>query len=718
MLQIIQYQKTGEITVEELPAPQLRSGGVIVRNAFSLISAGTERMSVETAQASVIGKARSRPDLVHQVVENCKREGLVATWRKVQNRLDNYKDLGYSSAGIVVESACETFAAGDRVACGGVGYAAHAELVFVPRNLVAHVPDNVGLDEAAFTTVGSIAMQAVRQADVRIGERVVVIGMGLVGVLTVQLLKASGCAVFGVDVSTSNIEWGRQSGCDEVGWSSDAALPAIEGFTKGYGADAVLITAATTLNDPLALAVECVRKKGRIVVVGKVGMDVPHSAAYAKELDIRMSCSYGPGRYDADYEVHGNDYPHSYVRWTENRNMCAVLDLISVKRLNVNSLVTHRFPIEESLGAYSVITGKTKDPHLGVLISYSNSGAVKAEPRLTLTLKNAVPNGGCAIGVIGAGNHIQSYLLPALQKLTTTMETVVTSKPVNAKSVARKFKFHNCTTDASEICNDSKIDLVVIGSRHDSHARYVVEALRAGKHVFVEKPLAVIPGELDEIIGAYNDASRNGRSALLMVGYNRRFSAPVQALRDFFRDVDEPLAVTYRVNAGFLPKENWYQDAAQGGRLIGEIGHFLDTLQFITWSAPVSVYATAPTDESQRYCNDNTQISVTFANGSVGQINYLANGSAAMPKEYVEAYGGGKCAIMDSFKRLTLFNRRGRRSKSYRGDKGHAAEMKAIVDAVRAGIAPIGMESLIATSRASFAILDSLRDRKTVAVLS
>lgn len=717
MLQIIQYQKTGDISVEELPAPQLRTGGVLVRNVFSLISAGTERKSVETAQASVIGKARSRPDLVRQVIENYKRDGLVSTWQKVQNRLDNYKDLGYSSAGIVVESACDNFSVGDRVACGGVGFAAHAELIFVPQNLVVRVPDEVGLDEAAFTTVGSIAMQGVRQADVRIGERVVVIGLGLVGLLTVQLLKASGCTVFGLDIAPLNLEWGRQAGCDGVGRSDDSVLPSIERFTKSYGADAVVITAATKSNDPMALSIQCVRKKGRVVVVGVVGMEIPHSAAYAKELDIRMSCSYGPGRYDADYEVHGHDYPQSYVRWTENRNMGALLELIAAKKLVVGSLVTHRFPIGEALEAYSVITGKISEPYLGVLISYPQNEDLKVERRLALNLGDAGPSHECSVGVIGAGNHTQSYLLPPLKKLATTLETVVTSKPVNAKSVARKFGFRNCATEASEICNDAKINLVLIGSRHDSHACYVVDALRAGKHVFVEKPLAVTPAELEGIIDIYNDRVRRGQNVLLMVGYNRRFSAPVQALREFFLNVGEPLAITYRVNAGFLPKGSWYQDAAQGGRVIGEIGHFLDVLQFLTGSTPISVFTTAPTDLDRRYSNDNMQISVTFANSSVGQINYLANGSAAMPKEHVEVFGGGKCGIMEAFKRLTLFNGRGSSAKSYSGDKGHAAEMKATVDAVRSGIAPISVESLIATSRASFAILQSLRDREPVAIL-
>ena len=361
MLQIIQYQKTGEITVDDLPAPKLRPGHVLVRNVFSLISAGTERTSVETAQASMVQKARMRPDLVRQVLDNFRREGLVATYNKVRDRLDNYKDLGYSSAGVVVESAVDDIKVGDRVACAGVGYASHAEIVSVPRNLVAKIPDEVGLDEAAFTTVAAIAMQGVRQADVRVGEQVAVIGLGLIGLITVQLLKASGCRVLGMDVSPRNFDLALTLGCDRCVISGDDAVLEAQSFTRGYGADAVVITAATTSNQPVELAIQCARKRGTVVAVGAVGMNIPRSPFYEKEISFRMSCSYGPGRYDSDYEENGQDYPLGYVRWTENRNMEAVLDMMAQRKLNVAPLITHRIPVEQGLRAYDIITGKIEE---------------------------------------------------------------------------------------------------------------------------------------------------------------------------------------------------------------------------------------------------------------------------------------------------------------------------------------------------------------------
>lgn len=712
MLQVIQYQKTGDITVEELPVPQLKDGGVVIRNAYSLISAGTERSSVETAQATLLGKARSRPDLVRQVIDNYKRQGLLATYEKVKNRLDNYKDLGYSSAGVVVQSACEDLAVGDRVACGGVGYAAHAEFIFVPRNLVVRVPDEVTLSEASFTTVGAIALQGVRQGDVHLGERVVVVGLGLVGLLTVQILKANGCEVLGLDISARNFRIARELGCDQVALSRREALPAIDMFTGGHGADAVIITAATTSSAPVELAAQCARKKARVVVVGAVGMDVPRSPAHDKELEFRMSCSYGPGRYDPEYELYGHDYPPAYVRWTENRNMQAVLSLIAQKKLVLQSLVTHTFEIGDALKAYAVILGNTSEPFVGVLIAYPRKDNI--EPIKTLDLRGSRPrkDGACKVGVIGPGNHTQSYLLPHLQEAGAQLEVVAASKPINAKSAGKKFNFGSCTTESAHVLGDTNINLVVIGTRHDTHARFVIEALRAGKHVFVEKPLATTPEELEEILTTYNKVA----GSMLMVGYNRRFSPPIRALQEFFATTLEPLAITYRVNAGFIPKSNWYQDPAQGGRVVGEIGHFVDTLQFLA-SAPItSVYATAPEDPGNRYCHDNMLISFTFRNGSVGQIQYLANGSSAMPKEYIEVFGGGKSAVMNNFKQMTLFDERRSRSKRFDGGKGHREEMRAVVEAVRSGQEPISVESLITSSRASFAILASLKSRSIVSL--
>lgn len=719
MLQIIQYQKTGEISVDEMPAPKLRPGSVLVSNVFSLISAGTERTSVETAQASMLQKARSRPDLVRQVLDNYNREGLMATYKKVRERLDNFKELGYSSAGVVIESAVDEIKVGDRVACAGVGYASHAGIVSVPRNLVAKVPDEVGFDEAAFTTVCAIAMQGVRQADVRVGEQVAVIGLGLIGLLTVQLLKASGCRVIGMDVAPRNFDLALTLGCDRCVISNHEAVLEVESFTRGYGADAVVITAATTSNEPVELAIQCARKRGTVVVVGAVGMNIPRSPFYEKEINFRISCSYGPGRYDPDYEERGQDYPLGFVRWTENRNMESALDMMAQRKLNVGALITHKIPVEDSLRAYDIITGKVKESYLGILIQYADRDDITAGPRrIDLRTSQGKSAGGRAVlGFIGAGNFTQSVLLPPLMKLAPRMRGLATSKPVNAKTIGEKYKFEFCATDAAQIIQDKDINLVFVTSRHDSHARYVTEALRAGKSVFVEKPPALNHEELDAILGAYAEAEQAGRAPLLMVGYNRRFSEPVLAIQKLFAGRTEPLAMHYRVNAGFTPSTHWMQHPDQGGRFIGEGGHFIDVMQFLCGALPTSVHAIAPSDSAQRYNNDNVLVSITFADGSVGTLHYLANGANAVEKEYLEVFGNSKTARMSNFKKLECADGRKKSSKSFSGDKGHAAEMKALLDGFESGKgSPIPIDSLAATSRATFAAMASIRMNGVVRV--
>ena len=684
MLQVIQYQKTGDITVDELPAPKLRPGCVLARNVFSLISAGTERTSVETAQASMVQKARLRPDLLRQVLDNVNREGLLATYKKVQDRLDNYKDLGYSSAGVVIESAVDDFKVGDRVACGGVGYAAHAEIVSVPRNLVVKVPDEVGFDQAAFTTVCSIAMQGVRQADVRVGEQVVVIGLGLIGLLTVQLLKASGCRVLGMDVSPRNFDLALKLGCDRCTLSNDDSILGVQTFTRGYGADAVLITAATKSDEPVQLAIQLARKRGTVVAVGTVGMNIPRNPFYEKEVEFRVSCSYGPGRYDAEYEDRGHDYPLGFVRWTENRNMEAVLDMMALRKLDVQPLITHRVPVQDSLRAYDIITGKIQEPYLGVLIQYSDpSTEMTLARRMELRpAGNKATGHRAALGFIGAGNFAQSMLLPPLIKMNARLRGVATSKPVNAKNTAKKYHFEFCATDASEVLHDKDVNLVFVTSRHDSHARYVAEALRAGKSVFVEKPLALNNDELATVLDAYAQTERAGNAPLLMVGYNRRFSEPIRAIQKQFAKRTEPLAMHYRVNAGFLPSTNWMQSPEQGGRFIGEGGHFVDVMQFLCGALPVSVYAVAPSDAARRYHHENLLVSITFADGSAGTIHYLANGANAVEKEYLEVFGESKTARLWNFKKLECAVGRKKTTQSFSGDKGHAAEMKAFAGSI------------------------------------
>jgi predicted dehydrogenase/threonine dehydrogenase-like Zn-dependent dehydrogenase len=719
LLQVIQYQKTGEITVDDLPAPKLRPGCVLIRNVFSLISAGTERTSVETAQASMVQKARLRPDLVRQVLDNVNREGLLATYKKVQDRLDNYKDLGYSSAGVVVESAVDDFKVGDRVACGGVGYAAHAEIVSVPRHLVVKISDEVGFDEAAFTTVCAIAMQGVRQADVRVGEQVVVVGLGLIGLLTVQLLKASGCRVIGMDVSPRNFDLAVKLGCDRCTICNDDAILEVQAFTRGYGADAVLITAATKSDEPVQLAMQFARKRGTVVVVGTVGINIPRYPFYEKEVEFRVSCSYGPGRYDSDYEERGHDYPIGFVRWTENRNMEAVLDMMALRKLDVQPLITHRIPVQDSLRAYEIITGKVEEPYLGVLIQYSDPTAeIALSRRLELHPADGKRESKRAVlGFIGAGNFAQSMLLPPLIKMNARLRGLATSKPVNAKNTAKKYNFEFCATDTSEILRDKEVSLVFITSRHDSHARYVAEAFRAGKSVFVEKPLALNNDELATVLDAYGEAERAGNAPLLMVGYNRRFSEPIRAIQTQFAKRTEPLAMHYRVNAGFLPATNWMQHPEQGGRFIGEAGHFIDVMQFLCGALPVSVYAVAPTDPARRYNNENLLVSITFADGSVGTIHYLASGANAVEKEYLEVFAESKAARMWNFKKLECAVGRKKTTQSFSGDKGHSAEMKVLLEAFESGAgSPVNLDSLVGTSRVTFAAMESLRTESVVRI--
>lgn len=704
MLQVTQYQKTGEMLIEDLPSPVVRQGGVLVRNHFSLVSAGTERSSIETAQASLIGKAKKRPDLVKQVRDNVKREGLRATWEKVRTRLDNYAQLGYSSAGVVLESAVAEFKPGDRVACAGAGYASHAEIVFVPKNLIAKIPDAVDYDQAAFATLGAIAMQGVRQADVRVGENVAVVGLGLLGLISVQILKAAGCRVIGLDVSDANFDLAQSLGCDECAFSSPASLPKVASFTRGYGTDAVIITAATTSNEPVELAIDMARKRSTVVIVGAVRMDIPRNPFYQKELNLRISCSYGPGRYDGDYEERGRDYPIGFVRWTENRNMQAVLDLIAAGQLDVKALTSHVFPIKQALDAYTIITGKNKQRYLGILISYPNSGArtVKVATRAAAT---AVDNP--KVGFIGAGNFAQSYLLPALQKESVVFKGVLTANPVKAKSAAHKFGFEFCTGDADEVMRGA--DALFIASRHDSHARYVMQGLRAGKSIFVEKPLAVTLAELDDIKKAYLAA--NGPT--LMVGFNRRFSAPFQDIKSFMSDVSEPLMIVYRVNAGFIAKDHWTQAPGQGGRIIGEACHFIDCMSFLTDALPASVYAESiSSDNSQTTDEDNVSIIVKFRDGSVGTLIYLANGDKGVGKEYCQVSAGGRTAIMDNFTSVSLFHNGKRQRMKYNGGKGHRREIAAFMQAIRGRKDDtISFESLYATTLTTIKALDSLQNK-------
>ncbi len=718
MLQIIQYQKTGEMSVANLTPPAVDPGYVVVRNIFSAVSAGTERTSVSTAQASMLGKARSRPDLVRQVVANARREGFVATYKKVQNRLDNYKELGYSSAGIVAHSGAEEFKVGDRVACAAYGH--HSELVLVPKNLAARIPDSVDFDEASMTTIGAIALQGVRQADVRLGETVAVIGLGLIGLVTVQLLKANGCRVIGLDVNKANFELAKDFGCDLCLVSNGDSLRAVRAFTNGFGTDAVVITAGTKSNAPVELSLEYARKKSRVVIGGSVGMDIPRSPLYEKELDIRISTSYGPGRYDPVYEQKGTDYPVGYVRCTEKRNMEAVLDLLAQRKLDFKSLVTHKIPISEGTKAYDIITGKTRKRYLGVLIEYPESAGNK-EPLSLPSIRNEASRdteSKAVIGFIGAGNFAQSYLIPFLRKSNVRLKRVATRTPVNAMAVARKFRFEYHTTSADEVMRDSELNTVFIATHHRNHADLVVAALKHRKNVFVEKPLAISKQGLTSVLAAYKESSIAGNPPLLMVGFNRRFSEAFKSMKSFFDGRVEPMTIHCRVNAGSIPKNHWLADESEGGRIIGEACHFIDVMQFLTGAEPTSVYA-EPIDASDGLgVNKSVSVVTRFSDGSLGTLQYLANGASSVPKEYCEVYCQGKTAIMDDFKDLLLYQ--DNKTKGLRLDrkKGHREEVVAFLNCIESGgKPPISFESMYLTTMATLKIEESIIKKCPVSLL-
>lgn len=705
MKQLIQNFKTGEMYVDEIPAPGITPGMVLVENEFSLISAGTERGTVKVAQASLFGKARERPDLVNQVMQNIRKEGITATISKVRTKLDSLKALGYSTSGRVILSMDKTgmFKPGDRVACGGQDYASHAAVVNVPQNLIVKIPDNVSFEEAAFTTLGSIAIQGVRQANPAIGEKICVIGLGLLGQITCQLLKANGCSVLGIDLSENLVELAKNSaGVQAFSRVDGNLIAACSNFTNGYGFDSVIITAAAASNDPVELSSQIARKKGKIVIVGAVKMDLKRDPYfYRKELQLRMSCSYGPGRYDPDYEENGNDYPYAYVRWTEQRNMMSFLDLLSMKAINVKPLITHTFDINDAGKAYDIILGKTNEFHTGILLKYSDhSGNSK-----TIFEIKKDPVRQINVGFIGAGSFAQSYLIPGVKSAGGSLDGVVTTRGITSKNVADKFKFNFCSTNPDDILNNSSINTVFIATPHSSHASLVIKALEAGKNVFVEKPLAIDKNQLDAIISA-----RSRYHQPLMVGFNRRFAPVSIRIKNEFRNASEPLMVNIRVNAGFIPKEHWVQNPEiGGGRIVGEMCHFIDLMQFFTGSEPVSIFSeSVKTHNSAVLSFDNITVIIKFSNGSVGNLTYLANGDKALPKEKIEVFGAGVVGVINDFREGLIF-RNGKEISVKSNGKGHREEIEAFFKALSSGVeSPISFRSVCLTTLATFKIQDSL----------
>lgn len=713
MKQLIQDFRTGQLRVEDVPSPALQPGCVLVRNVFSVVSAGTERSTVATARKSIVGKAWARPDLVKKVLHTVKREGVVSAFKKVQTRLDTWKQLGYSSAGVVTEvgEGVEEFHKGDRVACAGQDVASHAEIICVPRNLCVRIPNGVEFGQAAFGTLGAIATQGVRQAKVELGEVVAVIGLGLIGQLTVQILKAAGARVVGVDVNADAARLAAQCGATAVVTrGEDDALAVANSLTNGFGVDAVLIAASTAGNDPIELAAELCRDRGRVVMVGVTGMNIPRGPYYQKELSFILSRSYGPGRYDPDYEEKGIDYPYGYVRWTENRNIAAFLDLIAQKKIDLLPLITHRFPIERATEAYDLITGKKSERFIGVLIQYQDR-PTEAPPPSSISadsrkLSQLHPLSSIRLGVIGAGNYAQASLLPHLKKMKNAdLRAVCTTSGVSAKKAAEKFNFSRATTKSSDILEDKSIHAILIATRHDSHAEFAEAALRAGKYVFVEKPLALNEAQLKIVSDAVKECGER-----IQVGFNRRFAPLAHKARG--HTGTGPWVMHYRVNAGPLPRGSWIEDPkVGGGRILGEVCHFVDFLQSITNAPPTRVFAESLGVRSKdMVAADNVHVTIRYEDGSVGMITYTSAGDPAFPKERFELFGGGRVIVLDDFRSLTVFGDGKSDEMSGRQDKGQAAELQAFLAAASGGgPLPIPWRQLVDTTRATFAILESLR---------
>jgi predicted dehydrogenase/threonine dehydrogenase-like Zn-dependent dehydrogenase len=705
MKQVVQNFRTGALALEDVPSPSGRPGGLLVRTVASAVSAGTEKSKVDLARMSLVGKAMARPDQVRQVLDTLKKEGFVNTYNKVRNKLDSLSPLGYSAAGrvVAVGEGCEAFAVGDAVACAGAGYANHAELLWVPANLCAKIPDGVAFEEAAFSTIGAIALQGVRQAEAQFGETIVVIGLGLIGQLTVQLLRASGCRVIGIDIDPWKVELAQQHGVDlALLRSSDVTGQTLQ-RTDGRGADAVIITAAAPDNDPVVLAGELARDRAHVVIVGAVPIDVPRTPFYEKELDVRLSRSYGPGRYDHLYEEKGLDYPIGYVRWTENRNMQAFLRAVETKQVSLAKLITHRVPLGNVERAYDLVSGMIKEQFLGVVLQYPDDGPPL--PRVIPTPGARRSRSTANVGFIGAGSFAGGTLIPILKSLPGVMlSRVCTASGLTARDMAIRHGFIASVGDPDDILRDEATNTVFIATRHDTHASLAAQALRSSKAVFVEKPLALTREQLDEVLAATADNDR------LLVGFNRRFSPHTARVRGAFAGAGA-LVINIRVNAGPIPANSWIHDpSVGGGRLLGEVCHFIDLAQAIAGAQIRRVYACniGLPDPASRL-RDNLCVSLELTDGSLASIVYTSKGDVALGKERVEVFGGGLSAVIDDFRTTTVL-RKGRADKlETKQNKGHAEELTQFIKMVTASEPPpISITDVRSASLATIAALESV----------
>lgn len=723
MKQLVQRANNKDVEIIEVAEPSCGRGQIIVASEVSLISPGTERAARSFAEASLLSKVRNRPDLVKRVSTMLLQDGISHTFRKVSQRMSLPEALGYCVSGTVMEVSPETstaFAPGDRVACSGAGYAVHAEMVAVPKNLSVKIPDSLSFEEAVFAPMGAIATHGLRQAGIGLGESVAVIGLGLVGLLSVGLALAAGCRVLGIDLHPQRLEAAKKMGAHLVASRENAKRAAVD-LSGDEGVDAVLICADSQSNDPLQLAAAIARSRGTVVVVGAVDINVGRDQLYHKELNLKISRSLGPGRYDSNYEEDGNDYPYEYVRWTENRNMATFLDLAASGKVDVKQLITHRYKLAQASEAYEMINRRSLDC-LGVLLNYNaetRRDNHKVGQKVEFGSSVHQHQGKLIVGLLGAGGFAQSTLIPAIQKTECVeLKTVVSGGGMSARRAAERFNFSVMSTKENEIWSDDAINAVIIATRHNLHFNQVIDALECGKHVFVEKPLCLNAEQLAEIETAYSRAKTPlGGKPILMVGYNRRFAPLITKLKCFLDQTSEPLHIHYKVNAGFVSRDHWTQDLSEGGgRIVGEVCHFVDLLNFLTDSRPTQVFACG-IDNVQRYSNDNIVANVIFENGSVGLITYLACGDTAAGKESLEVHGNGMSAFLNDYVSLQVWQDGSPKKYVQKGvlKKGHAEEMRSFFNSILNNEkAPIAFENIIMSSLTTFAIQESLLKKKMI----
>ncbi|MGR0306249.1 bi-domain-containing oxidoreductase [Acinetobacter beijerinckii] len=709
MKQILQDMANGGTTVTEAPVPQCSKGHLLISTTTSLISAGTERMLVGFGKASLIDKARQQPEKVKMVLEKVQTDGLLTTYDAVKSKLAQPLALGYCNVGIVHEVGAnvDDFQVGDRVVSNGP----HADMVKVPKNLCAKIPDNVSDESASFAVVASIGLQGIRLAQPTLGESFVVTGAGLIGLLTIQMLRANGCRVLAIDFDQSKLDLAKQFGAEicNPGKGEDPVAIGLA-FSRGAGVDGVIITASTKVSDPVIQAARMSRKRGRIILVGVTGLELNRADFYEKELNFQVSCSYGPGRYDAGYEDKGNDYPLGFVRWTEQRNFVAVLDMMAAGTLNVEPLITQRFEFEDAPKAYDTLTEDKSG--LGLLLKYNSPVETRLEKRVVLRPISIEPK-NAVVGFIGAGNYASRVLIPAFKKASSQLHTIVTSGGINGVIHGEKTGFAEASTDLDGLLNNKDINTVAIATRHNSHAYFVERVLSAGKNAFVEKPLALTVEEIEKIETVYNQNIKNNQYARVMVGFNRRFSPQVQKMKTLLDTVKEPKSFIMTMNAGAIPADHWTQDnAVGGGRIIGEACHFIDLMRFLAGSKIVSIQARrmGETDAVQ-VLEDKASITLGFEDGSFGTIFYLANGASSFPKERVEVFTAGRVLQLDNFRKLKAFGWPGfNKMNLWRQDKGQDACAAVFVDSIRDGKeAPIAADEIFEVARVTIQVAEILR---------